>query len=69
MKFIDLHIHSNASDGSLTPSEVVQTAARKGLGAIALTDHDTTDGIAEALAAGDSLDLSLIHISAPTRPY
>ena len=60
MKFIDLHIHSNASDGSLTPSEVVQTAARKGLGAIALTDHDTTDGIAEALAAGDSLDIEVI---------
>lgn len=60
MKFIDLHIHSNASDGSLTPSEVVQKAKQKGLDAIALTDHDTTAGIAEALAAGDSLEIEVI---------
>lgn len=47
MELIDLHVHSNASDGSLTPSEVADTAMRMGLSAIALTDHDTVDGIAE----------------------
>lgn len=45
---IDLHIHSTASDGSDTPSSVVSKAARLGLEAIALTDHDTLDGLEEA---------------------
>lgn len=48
---IDLHIHTNRSDGTLTPAEVVEEAAKKGLKAIAITDHDTTDGIDEALEA------------------
>ena len=43
--FIDLHVHSTASDGTLTPSQVVKLAADKGLSAIALTDHDTVDGV------------------------
>lgn len=47
MEFIDLHVHSNASDGSLTPTEVADEAIRMGLSAIALTDHDTVDGIDE----------------------
>jgi len=50
----DLHIHSTASDGRLTPAEVVQEAARRGLKFMSLTDHDTVDGIAEALAAVQS---------------
>lgn len=45
MDLIDLHVHSNASDGSLTPEEVADEAMRMGLSAIALTDHDTVDGI------------------------
>lgn len=45
---IDLHIHSTASDGSLTPSEVVLSAKKNGMQAIALTDHDTLSGLAEA---------------------
>ena len=49
MELIDLHVHSNASDGSLTPSEVADEAIRMGLKAIALTDHDTVDGVAEIL--------------------
>lgn len=49
---IDLHTHSSCSDGSLTPSQLVQEAARMGLAAIALTDHDTMAGVAEALSAG-----------------
>jgi len=50
----DLHIHSTASDGRLTPAEVVQEAARRGLKFMALTDHDTVDGIAPAKAAVQS---------------
>ena len=49
MELIDLHVHSNASDGSLTPSEVADEAIAMGLSAIALTDHDTIDGIKEIL--------------------
>ncbi len=51
MKYIDLHVHSNASDGTLTPTEVVSLAASLSLSAIALTDHDTVAGVAEAHAA------------------
>jgi predicted metal-dependent phosphoesterase TrpH len=50
----DLHLHSTASDGRLTPDEVVQEAAKRGLKFISLTDHDTIDGIAPALAAAQS---------------
>ncbi|NQT30786.1 MAG: PHP domain-containing protein [Deltaproteobacteria bacterium] len=50
----DLHIHSTASDGRLTPAEVVKEAARQGLKFIALADHDTVDGIAPAKAAAKS---------------
>ena len=46
---IDLHTHSTASDGSCTPSEIVALAAENQLAAVALTDHDTTDGIPEFL--------------------
>ncbi len=49
MKYIDLHVHSTASDGSLTPSELVNYAIVKDLCAFALTDHDTTAGTDEAL--------------------
>lgn len=52
MNCVDLHVHSNKSDGSFTPAEVVGLAAQKGLSAFALTDHDTTAGVKEAVAAG-----------------
>ncbi|MGW4196798.1 PHP domain-containing protein [Streptomyces sp. NPDC005004] len=48
---IDLHCHSTASDGTDTPAELVRNAARAGLDVVALTDHDTTRGHAEATAA------------------
>ena len=48
---IDLHTHSAFSDGSLTPSELVARASAKGVSMVALTDHDTIGGVAEALAA------------------
>lgn len=47
---IDLHVHSNISDGTLSPSKVIDLAVRHGLKAIALTDHDTVGGIGEASA-------------------
>lgn len=50
---IDLHIHSTASDGTLSPEELVRLAAQSGLTAIALTDHDTVAGIPAFLAAAD----------------
>lgn len=49
MNIIDLHVHSTKSDGALTPTELVNYAIEKGLSAFALTDHDTTEGIDEAL--------------------
>lgn len=57
---IDLHCHSTASDGLLPPAEVVRTAASVGLEAIALTDHDTTAGLAEAMAAGRTCGVRVI---------
>ena len=48
---IDLHLHSRASDGTLTPAELVALAAARGVALMALTDHDCTDGLTEAEAA------------------
>ncbi len=55
MKPIDLHVHSNKSDGSNTPEELLRIAIAKGLSAFALTDHDTTDGIDDALEYAQKL--------------
>jgi len=60
MNLIDLHTHSTASDGSYRPAEVVRLAKEGGLKAVALTDHDTTDGLDEALAAGVELGVEVI---------
>jgi len=57
---IDLHTHSVVSDGTDTPKEVVANAAALGLGALALTDHDTFDGLAEAQAAGERLGIEVV---------
>jgi 3',5'-nucleoside bisphosphate phosphatase len=59
-RYVDLHMHSTASDGAVAPAEVVAAAQRVGLSAIALTDHDTVDGIAAAQAAGASLGVRVI---------
>ncbi len=53
MQRADLHIHTRASDGELAPAQVVRTAADARLDYIAITDHDTIDGLAEALAAAE----------------
>ncbi len=60
MKYIDLHVHSTFSDGTLTPTELAACAAGKGLAAFALTDHDTTEGIPEASQAARHFHLELI---------
>ncbi|MBI2918080.1 MAG: PHP domain-containing protein [Chloroflexi bacterium] len=58
---VDLHLHTTASDGVLTPGQLVTEAARRGLSVIAITDHDSTEGIAEALeTARDYPDLVVI---------
>lgn len=57
---VDLHTHSTFSDGSDTPTELVASAAAIGLEAVALTDHDNLDGIAEARRAAAAADIELI---------
>jgi predicted metal-dependent phosphoesterase TrpH len=52
MRFIDLHTHTTYSDGSFTPTEIVRMAAEAGLAAVAITDHDSVAGNAEAVEAG-----------------
>jgi hypothetical protein len=51
-KWVDLHVHTSASDGSFSPAQVVKLARAAGLAALGITDHDTVDGNAEAYAAG-----------------
>lgn len=60
MGYIDLHVHSDASDGTLSPHQVVLRAANLGLDAIALTDHDTVDGLPEAISTAAGLPIELI---------
>jgi 3',5'-nucleoside bisphosphate phosphatase len=57
---VDLHVHSNASDGSLPPEVVVERARRAGLAAIALTDHDTVAGVPAAETAGERLGIRVV---------
>lgn len=57
---IDLHTHTRASDGSLTPTGLVEAALAAGLEAISVTDHDTIDGVTEALDAGERLGLKVL---------
>lgn len=68
---IDLHIHSTASDGSLSPTEIIDLASDLELGAIAITDHDTIEGAKEALRIGIPPSLGFltgVEISASTPP-
>jgi predicted metal-dependent phosphoesterase TrpH len=58
--FVDLHSHSTASDGSKTPTALVAAAKAAGLVAIALTDHDTMAGVAEATAAGTAAGVRVV---------
>lgn len=68
---IDLHLHTTASDGVMTPSEIVNYAKNRGLLAIAITDHDTIEGLEEGLLEGERIDLEVIpgiEISAEHSP-
>ncbi len=56
-RFIDLHIHSNYSDGLFSPKEIVDYASKRNLAAIALADHDTTSGIPEAIEEGEKTNI------------
>lgn len=59
-RIIDLHTHSTASDGSMSPAELVRHAKASGLAAIALTDHDTVDGIEEAIEEGENIGIEVL---------
>ena len=60
MGWVDLHLHTTASDGVLSPSEIVRYAREQGLQAVAITDHDTIEGNAEALDEGAKSGLEVI---------
>ena len=60
MSRLDLHLHTTHSDGSCTPSEVVNMAHQAAVTALAITDHDITTGIAEAIAAGQQCGIEII---------
>jgi predicted metal-dependent phosphoesterase TrpH len=60
MPGIDLHTHTVYSDGTFTPHELLELARDRGLDVVALTDHDTTDGLADASSAGDEMGVEVI---------
>lgn len=60
MRPIDLHSHTNRSDGSMSPSELVDRAIEKGLSYIAITDHDTVAGLDEAIAYAEDKPITVI---------
>ena len=71
MGYVDLHLHTTASDGVLSPSGVVRYAKAKGLQAIAITDHDTIEGCEEGLSEGERIGFEVIpgiEISAEYSP-
>ena len=57
---IDLHVHSTTSDGTLSPAEVVREAAALGMRMLAIADHDTTDGLGEAMEAARDTSLTFV---------
>lgn len=59
-RMIDMHVHSSASDGTFAPSDLLAEAKKAGLCAMALTDHDTMDGIEEAQQAAQELGIELV---------
>ncbi len=60
MNIVDLHVHSTASDGSMTPGEIAEYAKSKGLSAFALTDHNSIEGNGEAWEAAERLGLGFL---------
>jgi len=71
MSYVDLHLHTTASDGVMRPAEIVRYAKEKGLQAIAITDHDTIDGLEEGVSEGKKMGFEVIpgvEISAKHSP-
>lgn len=71
---IDLHVHTTASDGQFSPSQIIQMAVDKGLSRIAITDHDTAAGLEEAKTAAQELKINFVagtelNISFPTGEF
>lgn len=60
-QFVDLHCHTTASDGVFTPAVLVQRAFEKGIKVLAITDHDTIDGLLAAQSVADAVDITLIN--------
>ena len=60
MNVIDLHVHTTASDGTMRPAELVRYAKKKGLRAIAITDHDTIEGLDEGIQEGQNIGFEVI---------
>ena len=59
-RIIDLHTHTVCSDGSMTPAELVRHAKASGLAAVAVSDHDTADGVKEAMAVGAEIGIEVV---------
>ncbi len=59
-QLVDLHMHSNASDGIFSPAELLEIVGRAGIAAVGLTDHDTVQGLPEALAVAEKYGLELV---------
>ena len=60
MPGIDLHVHTNHSDGTFSPTRAIELAHERGLSAVAITDHDTTSGLGEAAGAGARLGVEVV---------
>ncbi|MCX4318072.1 MAG: PHP domain-containing protein, partial [Lachnospiraceae bacterium] len=60
LKRIDLHVHSTGSDGTYTPTQLVALAQESGLGAFALTDHDSISGVREAVYAACGTNVEIV---------
>ncbi|MHB8154782.1 MAG: PHP domain-containing protein [Candidatus Omnitrophota bacterium] len=60
MKYADLHVHTSHSDGTYTPAQLVKEGIKRGISALAIVDHDTTEALAEALAEAEGTDLEII---------
>ena len=60
LRVFDLHLHTTASDGTMSPAELVRYAQKKGLRAIAITDHDTIEGLPEGIQEGNKVGLEVI---------
>ena len=57
---IDLHAHTTASDGTHSPTQLVERAVERGLHVLGIADHDTIDGLVEAIEVGEKLDLEIV---------